>query len=183
MFAPSLWQFKMVAPDSLVWSRGLGFASQCVDPLRRDIEPALQWRLLPPLVAHWLGLRGWGAFILSWTGVVALLGYAVTAALTRLPRRVDALFVGILVGTTAAVFTPTAWIGLNDGWLWLAVLAATFGRSRRVWAAACLLGPWIDERFIVGLPLIVVARWLESFARGTLAVLSLMNAPIALCRS
>jgi hypothetical protein len=48
---------------------------------------------------------------------------------------------------------------MNDPWVWLGLLAVAFGRS--AWAApvACLLCPWIDERFVIGFPLAwLVAR-------------------------
>jgi hypothetical protein len=185
MFAPSLWQFAKSEPGSLVWARGLGYASQCIDPGRHDVEPALQWRLLPPLVAHALGLRGVHGFLLSWAGLLLLLGYVANATAARLPRRVDALFATVLVGTTSAVFTATGWLGLNDGWLWFAVLAASFGRASAAWPLACLGGPWIDERFILGFPLIIVVRWLDrretpSFSRGLAALAWLL--PYAMVR-
>src|ERR1019366_1041989 len=50
---------------------------------------------------------------------------------------------------------------MNDAWIWLGLLAVAFGRA--VWAIplACVLYPWIDERFIIGFPLAWVVRCLD----------------------
>lgn len=152
-FAPHLWLMKEYVPGTTQWDRAYTFLQQCEQPLRRDIEPAMLWRLLPPLVAHTLHLPGKTPLLLPWLGLFITTCYV--AILLR--RRIDDprfVFGGtLLYATTSAVLVPVSWLGMNDPWVWLGLLAVAFGRS--VWAAplACLLCPWIDERFIIGFPL------------------------------
>jgi hypothetical protein len=152
-FAPRLWLMRDYVKGSFQWDRAHTFLLQCEDPLRRDIEPAMQWRLLPPLVARGLQLRGLAPLVLPWVGVVAATAY--TAVLFR--RRLDDWrFVAggtLLFATTSAVLVPVGWLGINDAWVWLGLLAVAFGRARWALPVACLLCPWVDERFLIGFPL------------------------------
>ena len=160
-FAPRLWLMKAYVPGSFQWDRAHAFLLQCEQPLRRDIEPAMLWRLLPPLVAHLLHLPGKTPLTLPWLGLLA----ATTYAAVLLRRRLDDprfVFGGtLLFATTSAVLVPVGWLGMNDAWVWLGLLAVAFGRA--TWAAplACLLCPWVDERFIIGFPLAWMVARLE----------------------
>lgn len=49
-------------------------------------------------------------------------------------------------------------LGYYDSWLALALLAVAFSRHRWVVLLACLLAPWIDERFVIGFPLALCVR-------------------------
>jgi TPR repeat protein len=53
------------------------------------------------------------------------------------------------------------WLGYYDSWLALGLLSVAFTRSRLVVIAVCLLTPWIDERFVLGLPLALFTRLLS----------------------
>jgi hypothetical protein len=44
----------------------------------------------------------------------------------------------------------------------LGLLVAAFGRSKVAAGLACLLTPWVDERFVLTLPLVVVVRCIAS---------------------
>jgi hypothetical protein len=152
-FAPHLWLMREYLPGTTQWDRAHTFLLQCELPLRRDIEPAMLWRLLPPLLAHALHLPGMTPLVLPWLGLLAAACYVATLLRRRLN---DARFVfggTLLFATTSAVLVPVSWLGMNDPWVWLGLLAVAFGRA--AWAAplACLLCPWIDERFIIGFPL------------------------------
>lgn len=157
-FSPCWWLFREAAPESFQWSRGLGYLSQCEHPLRTDIEPALRWRLLPPGIAHALGLHETQCLAIPWVGVVALLTGCAIWGETWLGSRVSALAFTIIIATTSAVLVPICWIGMNDSWAWLGLLAVCLGRTRWVLPLACLLCPWIDERFMIGLPLALLCR-------------------------
>jgi hypothetical protein len=183
-FSPRLWLMTEEVPGSFQWSRATTFLLQCEAPFRTDVEPAMLWRLLPPIVAHGLHLPGKSPLLLPWLGVIAITGY-VAVLLRR--RSTDNRFVfggTLLFATTSAVLVPVGWLGLNDAWVWLGLLAVAFGRS--VWAAplACLLCPWIDERFLIGFPLAWLTARLDRgealFGRATLAALWLL--PYALVR-
>ena len=157
-FAPRLWLMREYIPGTLQWDRAHTFLLQCADPFRRDVEPAMLWRLLPPLVCHLLGLRGWGALLLPWLGIVAATGYVAHLHVRRLAD-IRFVFGGtLLFATTSAVLAPVGWLGLNDGWVWLGLLAVAFAGSPWTLLAACLLCPWVDERFLIGLPLALAVR-------------------------
>jgi hypothetical protein len=51
------------------------------------------------------------------------------------------------------------WVGYYDSLLALGLLAVAFAQSRWIVLAACVLAPWIDERFVIGLPLALAVRW------------------------
>ena len=158
-FAPRLWLMRQYVPGSFQWDRAHAFLLQCQEPLRRDIEPAMQWRLLPPLVAHGLHLPGKTPLLLPWLGLIAATTYAAVLFRRRLD---DWRFVAggtLLFATTSAVLVPVGWLGINDAWVWLGLLAVAFSRGRWAVPLACLLCPWIDERFLIGFPLAwLVAR-------------------------
>ncbi len=152
-FSPRLWLMTEEVPGSFQWSRATTFLLQCEAPLRTDVEPAMLWRLLPPLVAHGLHLPGKTPLILPWFGILSATIY-VAVLLAR--RCADNRFVfggTLLFATTSAVLVPVGWLGLNDAWVWLGLLAVAFGRSAWTAPLACLLCPWIDGRFIIGFPL------------------------------
>lgn len=158
-FAPRLWLMKSYVPGSFQWDRAHTFLKQCEQPMRRDIEPAMLWRLLPPLVAHTLHLPGKTPLALPWLGLFAVTTYVAVLLRRRLE---DTRFVfggTLLFATTSAVLVPVGWLGMNDAWVSLGLLTVAFGRL--TWAAplACLLCPWVDERFVIGFPLAwLVAR-------------------------
>lgn len=160
-FAPRLWLMRTYLPGTFQWDRAHTYLLQCEDPFRRDIEPAMLWRVLPPLVCHYAGLKGKIPLALPFLGVVALTTY--TAVLLR--RREPAahfVFGGtLLVTTTSAVLVPLHWFGMNDAWVWLGLLAVAFGRARWAVPLACLFCPWVDERFIIGFPLAWTVRTLD----------------------
>ncbi len=160
-FAPRLWLMRNYVKGSFQWDRAQTFLQQCEQPLRRDIEPAMQWRLLPPLVCHGLGLPGKAPLALPWLGVIVVTTYV--AALFR--RRLDDWrFVAggtLLFATTSAVLVPVGWLGINDAWVWLGLLAVAFGRAAWATPLACLFCPWVDERFMIGFPLAWLVARLE----------------------
>ncbi|HTX64322.1 MAG TPA: hypothetical protein VMD31_00995 [Opitutaceae bacterium] len=158
LFAPRLWLMRTYLPGTFQWDRAHTFLKQCEAPFRRDIEPAMAWRILPPLVCHAIGLRGYAPLSVPWLGVLAATGY-VALVLQRRMSDGRAVFGGtLLFATTSAILVPTTWLGLNDAWVWFGLLAIAFGRTRWSFAAAALLCPWIDERFVIGLPLAWLVR-------------------------
>jgi hypothetical protein len=73
---------RQYMPGSFQWDRAHAFLLQCEHPLRHDVEPAMLWRLLPPLAAHALHLPGNTPLIIPWLGLLAATGYV--AVLLRL---------------------------------------------------------------------------------------------------
>jgi hypothetical protein len=157
-FSPRLWLMVHDTPGSYQWDRAHTFLLQCEQPFRRDIEPAMLWRLLPPLVCHALGLRGAAALALPWLGVIAATTLVATLLSRRNPHPRFVFGGTLLFATTSAVLVPTGWLGMNDAWVWLGLLAFSFCDSKTAQFGACLLCPWIDERFLIGLPLALAVR-------------------------
>jgi hypothetical protein len=152
-FSPSLWIMRQPMPGSYQWDRGLTYLRQCEQPLRRDIETAMHWRLLPPLAAHTIGLRGKTPLVIPWLGALAMIAY-VAVLLRRRSDDVRVVLGGtIIFASTSAINVPLGLLGLNDAWVWLGLFAVAFARSGWAVPLACLLCPWVDERFIIGFPL------------------------------
>ena len=160
-FAPRLWLMRDYVPGSFQWDRAHTYLQQCEQPFRTDIETAMRWRLLPPIAAHYLGMKGRGPLLLPWMGVIVLLSYVGVLHARRLPDRRFIFGGTLLVATTSAVVVPVGWLGINDAWIWTGLLAVAFGRTQWTIPLACVLCPWIDERFIIGLPLAWVVRCLD----------------------
>ena len=164
MFAPPLSQIQSYLAGHYSYPRLDDYLAQCKDPLRRDLKSTtIAWRLLPPLVCHLLRLPGRTPLALPWLGAVALVGYVSVLFRRRLD---DWRYVAggtLLLATTFAVLVTFRWPGLNDSWVWLGLLTVAFGRAAWAVPVACLLCPWVDERFLIGFPL----AWLVGrFERG-----------------
>ena len=154
-FCPHLWiVFGPPAPGSTIWARGTQFILQCEHPFRPDLlDQGLVWRLAPALLGHVLHLRGNAVFLVPWAGLAVLLCLTTQLA-WRFTRdlRSTWLFTALL-GTTSATLTVTGWLGFNDAWYASALLLVAFQPQTAVLAACVFLGPWIDERFVLALPL------------------------------
>lgn len=156
-FAPKF-QLWDLAGDHYEAARARSFLAQVEQPWRHDIEPAMHWRLLPPIVARSLGLHGRAALILPWLGIGVLLGTCTCLLRRSGLTRPAALYATALVATSSAVLVPTGWLGLNDAWVWAALAGVTLGRGLGSLALLTLLAPWVDERFVIGLPLALAVR-------------------------
>jgi hypothetical protein len=145
-------------PSLQEWSRADSFLKQCQSPLSQEVEPAVRWRLLPPLVCHALGLKGRSPLAFCWAGL-AVFAVALAGRLDQLTgQRAWAAIGAIGIATSGPFITALDWLGLNDGWYLLALVEVVAARSGwTLWAWACL-GPWIDERFLFGLPLAIFVR-------------------------
>ena len=178
MFAPRLWLMRMYVPGTFQWDRAHTYLLQCEAPFRRDIEPAMFWRLLPPLICHGIGLRGYLPLVVPWLGVIAATGYVTLLFRRRLDNPRFVFSGALLFATTSAVIVSTTWLGLNDAWVWLGLLAIAFGRTKWSCAVASLLCPWIDERFVLGFPLAWMVRCLDRdepfFSRAAWQILWLL---------
>jgi hypothetical protein len=67
----------------------------------------------------------------------------------------------IVIGAESWFFVATGWLGYYDSWLFLGLLTVSFSQRRWLLCSACLLTPWIDERFFIGFPLALLVRWLD----------------------
>jgi hypothetical protein len=145
-------------PHLQEWSRADAFLKQCEDPFRQDVEPAVRWRLLPPLVCSGLGLTGYEPLAFCALGLAAF-AVVLAARLDQLTaNRPWALLGTVGFATSGPFITALGWLGLNDGWYLLALLETVAVRSLWALAAWAFIGPWIDERFLIALPLALYVR-------------------------
>lgn len=158
-FSPRLPVFTAEAPGSYEWTRGLNYLDQ-VKADGEQVEPALRHRLLPVFVARMLGLYGYAAFSLGWAGVIALLVYVQTLIQAAGLPRVVAIWTALLVASTSAVITSFGWLGIFDCWWVLGLVVIAFSPHPLVVAASAFLAPWVDERFLLGIPVALAARGL-----------------------
>ena len=158
-FSPKFWLMGQPWPGTFEWDRALTFLRQCQSPFDHEVESAMRWRLLPPLVAHTLGLTGFGALVIPHVGLILLLVHWTIAAERLLADRLAALLLTVVLGTTAAVITVTSMHGMNDAWFLIGLLAVATGLGWPSLVLSGLLAPWVDERFLLGWPLALFCRW------------------------
>lgn len=118
----------------------------------------IEWRLLFPLLGHYLHLPAWLYLALPHLG--CLLALAAVAGVTWRATADRGVTLGytLLAATASWFFVATGWLAYFDSWLLLGLLLAAFSDRRWVLFAAALLTPWVDERFILALPLSFTVR-------------------------
>lgn len=158
-FSPKFWLMDHPRPGTFEWERALTFLAQCRDPFASNIEGAMRWRLLPPLLAHHLGLTGFSALLIPYAGLIALSSTWCLAAARFTGDRLSALLLTIILGGTGGFIFVTTNFGINDGWFLVALLAVSIGRTKISLLLPGLLACWVDERFLLGLPLALFCRW------------------------
>ncbi len=119
----------------------------------------MRWRLLPAWGAWALGLRGHAVFLLPWLGLWAWLSASAYLLAARSGDRRLAAAGAVILGTSGGAITSTTWLGVNDGWYLLGLSVVVLARTRWGFVAVCLLCPWVDERFLIALPLALACRW------------------------
>jgi hypothetical protein len=147
------------------FNRAIDTLRQLNEPFRPITNPSnrvIKWRLLFPIVGHYLHLPPRAFLALPAVGCLLVLGY-----MAHLIRRESGgwwapFAASALVGTTSWFFVSTGWLAYFDSWYMLGLLVAAFGRSKVAAGLACLLTPWVDERFVLTLPLVVVVRCIAS---------------------
>ncbi|MFT3831078.1 MAG: hypothetical protein QM691_15370 [Opitutaceae bacterium] len=123
------------------------------EPVPDPLHGAIQWRLLFPLVGHALGLSPWPFFALAPLGGLAVLAFAITVLRRRDAGWSECALATVILGVGGWFFATVGWLGYFDAWVVLGLLLVAFARSRWTVWLACLWAPWIDERFVLGLPL------------------------------
>ncbi len=155
--------------------RGLGVPAAASDPaLNRAIDTlgqlrhplafvaspnnrVIEWRLFFPLVGHALALPPGLYLALPHLGCLLVLTLVACLLLRQGATAAEALTATILAATTSWFFVSAAWLGYFDSWYILGLLVTVF--AERWWmVAAVLVTPWIDERFVLALPLCLLLR-------------------------
>lgn len=130
----------------------------------------VRWRVLFPLVGRVLQLPGGVTLGLAPAGCLALCVALAFAGWRRLPPAArgpgQLLGLGVVAGATAPVFASLGWPGYYDAWVAAGLVLVAHAERRGLVLLACGLTPWVDERFVLGLPLALVVRWRSAGEAG-----------------
>jgi hypothetical protein len=165
-FAPRfvLWPFVDLDSSDIhppEFNRAIDTLRQLDNPFMRITNPknrVINWRLVFPILGHYLHLPRPAFLSLPALGCLVVLGYVGHLVRREAGTWWAGLAAAALSGTTSWFFVSTGWLAYFDSWCVLGLLVAAFGRSTLATAAACLLTPWVDERFVLNLPLALVVR-------------------------
>ena len=164
---------QSVAIDYAVLSgysaRGLYVIKQVVNLSTEIDDPnhkIIRWRLLVPALSKLLKLPGWLILGLAHIGCLVLLITLVRVGSDQSPLSgaslYEALCFSLIAGASAPFFSSIGLLGSYDAWLALALIGVSFARARWIVLVACVLAPWIDERFVLGLPIALCVRWIRA---------------------
>ncbi len=131
---------------------------QPFSPINNPTNDIIRWRLLFPLLAHYLSLPNVIFLAIPHLGCIIVLGWFTFLTLSQTKSRADAFIASVLFGTTSWFFVSSGWLAYFDSWYILGLMLTAFHPSRSLIIASCLLVPWIDERFILALPLTLLVR-------------------------
>ena len=132
-----------------------------VDPVTQVddlVNRVIVWRLLFPLAWHYLNLPAWLYLAMPHMGCVLALWIVAWLTYQRLRDWPQTWMTTALFATLPWFFVSTGWLTYFDSWIVLASVVVAFVPSRWALGSACLLTPWIDERFVVALPVAVAVR-------------------------
>jgi hypothetical protein len=160
--------------------RGESVLAQAADPAAEVVDPLhriVRWRLLVPVVAHLLHLPAGATLGLAHLGCLGVLAFVVGLARRRgLPGAPggertrlsagEAVALAVVLGAGGWFFTSVGWLGFYDSLLVLALLVTAWGPARWAVAGACILGPWVDERFLLGFPAALLVRGMDGAPRA-----------------
>ncbi len=151
---PGAWSFPEVnrAVDSLKQIK------HPFDPIDNATNDVLRWRLLFPVIAHYLAVPNIVYLAVPHFGCVLTLAWVGLISYRETHSRTFAFVASVLFGTASWFFVSSGWLTYFDSWYILGLLLYSFHPSRICLMATCLLAPWIDERFVLALPIAIVVR-------------------------
>jgi len=159
-FSPRLPVFTEAMPGTFEWTRGLYFLAQPAGAPTDITEPALRHRLLPVIAAKVFGLSDYSAFAIGWLGVLLLLAYVYLRARSLSGNGRVAVSSVFLFASTRSVITIFGLLRIPYSWWVLGLLMLALEPSCKMVAVASFLTPWINERFLTGIPIAYLTRWL-----------------------
>lgn len=127
-------------------------------PLELNLNKAIAWRLLFPVVGHMLRLHPLVFLALPFVGCWAAAALILHVMTGVLQDRLQAIMATITACGAAWFYVSTGWLTYNDSWVILGLVAVACLPSRLAVVAACLSAPWIDERFLLVLPTALAMR-------------------------
>jgi hypothetical protein len=168
IFSPSFGAYLIWAQNSELTNfievrRGVSVLMQVENPgaeILDTMHGVIQWRLLFPLIGHLLHLSPPVFFSLAHLGCLILLGVIVTLLRRNEFSIMMTAMASLVLGATSWFFTSISWLGYFDSWLALGLLATVVSKSPWTLWTACLLTPWVDERFVIAAPLVLICRYL-----------------------
>lgn len=152
-------------------------------PIDAPFHKVIRWRLLLPLVWHFAGLPSWLYLLMPQVGCVLTLWLVATLAFERSANWWWTGFVTVLFAALPWFFVSSGWLTYFDSWCVLGLLTASFVPSRVLLAIACLVTPWVDERFVLALPVIAVTRFAAFDQPQELAILVVASLPYPAIRA
>lgn len=127
-------------------------------PVENFSEKVLEWRLFFPALAHYSGLPDFLLLSLPMAGCILALSM-VARWIHQATANLAAVLAGtLLCATSSWFFVSTGWLGYFDSWLILCLLLAATTTSPVLLASLGLAAPWIDERFVLALPVCLAVR-------------------------
>jgi hypothetical protein len=118
----------------------------------------LSWRLLFPLIWYYGHLSPTAFLVMPFVCCPITLWLVAWLTFRRLQNWQQTWVITALFAALPWYFVSTGWLAYFDSWLMLGILTVAFVPSRAAVAVACLLTPWIDERFILALPVALTVR-------------------------
>ena len=129
-------------------------------PVATPSNRMIQWRLLFPAIWHSFNLPKTLFLALPHIGCLLVLGMIAHVAYGATGNRLLAVLATALLGASSWFFVSTGWLTYFDSWLVLGLMLVVFAKPQITLTVACLLCPWIDERFVIALPLCLMVRFI-----------------------
>jgi len=174
MFTPSFVTWRGLNIPELAADPALNRAAdalrQLQDPFLRPDSPTdrvIAWRLFFPLLGHALRLPPALYLALPHLGCLLVLFLVARILLSCGLGGWESLAATTIAATCSWFFVSTGWLAYFDSWYVLGLLLVAFSPGRRWAVAAILVAPWIDERFVLTLPLCLAIRARCQAAFGT----------------
>ena len=121
----------------------------------------IMWRLLFPIIWYILGLPSTAFLAVPMIGCWAVLAFATHRIKIVTGRWLWAFVGAIVLSGCSWFFISMGWLTYADSWIVLAFVAIAYARSPWCLLVVGILAPWIDERFVIGLPLAILVRILH----------------------
>lgn len=142
-------------------NRAVSTLRQLEDPFTKSevvSNAVIEWRLLFPIIGHYLHLPAPVYFAIPHLGCLLVLTVMASIVWQATRDRMIVLLATCIVATASWLFISVGWLSYFDSWCLFGVIVVTFFRRWTALVLACLLTPWVDERFILTLPLCMVVR-------------------------
>jgi len=133
------------------------------DPFADDVDLGLTnlglaWRKFFPVLAHYLHFNETAFLAIPFVGCLLVLLLVSYTSWKETGNHWLSFLITLLTAAAPWFFVSTGWLTYADSWWVLGLLIVSLAPSRAAIVVACLITPWIDERFVVGLPLATVVR-------------------------